>query len=75
MGQVLGEIFTKISGAVTAVGVIVFLIGVVSFAMAFRETGSGGGAQINASIVGMISGVLISAAAVYFGMIDTSWAS
>ena len=64
----LSQIIGLVSGCVTFLGG--FLI-VVSLGLAIRE--QQGGAQIASAISTIAGGAIIVAAAVYFGMLDTSW--
>ncbi len=60
----LANIINLVSGCVTFLGGFLVVWGAVSLGLAIRE--QQGGAQI-------ASGGIIIAAAVYFGMLDTSW--
>lgn len=63
----LANIISLVSGCVT------FLVvwGAVSLGLAIRE--QQGGSQIASAISTIAGGAIIIAAAVYFGMLDTSW--
>ena len=60
----LSQIISLVSGCVTFLGG--FLLG-----LAIRE--QQGGSQIASAISTIAGGAIIIAAAVYFGMLDTSW--
>ena len=60
----LANIISLVSGCVTFLGGFLIVWGAVSLGLAIRE--QQGGAQI-------AGGAIIVAAAVYFGMLDTSW--
>ena len=60
----LANIINLVSGCVTFLGGFLVVWGAVSLGLAIRE--QQGGSQI-------AGGAIIIAAAVYFGMLDTSW--
>ena len=63
----LANIINLVSGCVTFLGGFLVVWGAVSLGLAIRE-------QQGASAISTIAGgAIIIAAAVYFGMLDTSW--
>jgi hypothetical protein len=68
---ILANIITLVSGCVTFLGGFLIVWGAVSLGLAIRE--QQGGAQIASAISTIAGGAIIVAAAVYFGMLDTSW--
>jgi len=67
----LQNIITLVSGCVTFLGGFLVVWGAVSLGLAIRE--QQGGSQIASAISTIAGGAIIIAAAVYFGMLDTSW--
>ena len=59
------------AGCVTFLGGFLVVWGAVSLGLAIRE--QQGGSQIASAISTIAGGAIIIAAAVYFGMLDTSW--
>ena len=69
--NMLANIISLVSGCVTFLGGFLIVWGAVSLGLAIRE--QQGGAQIASAISTIAGGAIIVAAAVYFGMLDTSW--
>ena len=69
----LANIISLVSGCVTFLGGFVVVWGAVSLGIAIRSETGGGGAQLASAIATIAGGAIIIAAAVYFGMLDTSW--
>ena len=67
----LANIINLVSGCVTFLGGFLVVWGAVSLGLAIRE--QQGGASIASAISTTLGGATIMAAAVYFGMLDTSW--
>ena len=67
----LANIISLVSGCVTFLGGFLIVWGAVSLGLAIRELP--GGAEIACAISTIAGGAIIVAAAVYFGMLDTSW--
>ena len=67
----LANIISLVSGCVTFLGGFLVVWGAVSLGLAIRE--QQGGSQIAYAISTIAGGAIIIAAAVYFGMLDTSW--
>lgn len=67
----LANIISLVSGCVTFLGGFLVVWGAVSLGLAIRE--QQGGSQIASAISTIAGGAIIIAAAVYFGMLDTSW--
>ena len=67
----LSQIISLVSGCVTFLGGFLVVWGAVSLGLAIRE--QQGGSQIASAISTIAGGAIIIAAAVYFGMLDTSW--
>ena len=69
--NMLANIISLVSGCVTFLGGFLVVWGAVSLGLAIRE--QQGGSQIASAISTIAGGAIIIAAAVYFGMLDTSW--
>lgn len=69
--NLLSQIISLVSGCVTFLGGFLVVWGAVSLGLAIRE--QQGGSQIASAISTIAGGAIIIAAAVYFGMLDTSW--
>lgn len=67
----LSQIINLVSGCVTFLGGFLIVWGAVSLGLAIRE--NQGGPQLATAISTIAGGAIIVAAAVYFGMLDTSW--
>ena len=67
----LANIINLVSGCVTFLGGFLIVWGAVSLGLAIRE--QQGGASIASAISTIAGGDDDRAAAVYFGMLDTSW--
>lgn len=65
----LANIISLVSGCVTFLGGFLIVWGAVSLGLREQQ----GGAQIASAISTIAGGAIIVAAAVYFGMLDTSW--
>lgn len=67
----LSQIINLVSGCVTFLGGFLIVWGAVSLGLAIRE--NQGSPQLATAISTIAGGAIIVAAAVYFGMLDTSW--
>ncbi len=67
----LANIISLVSGCVTFLGGFLIVWGAVSPGLAIRD--QQGGNQIASAISTIAGGAIIITAAVYFGMLDTSW--
>ncbi|KUH59320.1 MAG: hypothetical protein DUD31_06900 [Coriobacteriaceae bacterium] len=68
----LSNIIRLVSGCVTFLGSFLIVWGAVALGIAIRGP-EAGGSQIASAISTIAGGAIVVAAAVYFGMIDTSW--
>ena len=66
-GGILGNITSLLKGGIQMLGAIMVVWGGVT------NGASGNGAAIAAGVGTLIGGVIVSAAALYFGTLDTSW--
>ena len=69
-GGILGNITSLLKGGIQMLGAIMVVWGGVTIGI---NGASGNGAAIAAGVGTLIGGVIVSAAALYFGTLDTSW--
>lgn len=70
-GQILTSVMGLATGFVTFLGAFLIVWGAVRLGLAVRD--QGGGQMIGEAIATIGGGAIITAAALYFGSIDTSW--
>ena len=61
------------AGGIQMLGAIMVVWGGVTIGINVHNGASGNGAAIAAGVGTLIGGVIVSAAALYFGTLDTSW--
>lgn len=69
----LNNITNLLKGGITFLGAAMIIWGAVSIGINVHNGASGNGAAIASGVGTLVGGVIITAAAVYFGMLDTSW--
>jgi hypothetical protein len=69
----LATIMNLVSRGGGFLGAAIIVIGGITLGLGIRE--GGGGAKIASGIGAIVGGALIVAVSVYFGTLDTSWAS
>lgn len=72
-GGILGNIASLLKGGIQMLGAIMVVWGGVTIGINVHNGASGNGAAIAAGVGTLIGGVIVSAAALYFGTLDTSW--
>lgn len=72
-GGILGNIAGLLKGGIQMLGAIMVVWGGVTIGINVHNGASGNGAAIAAGVGTLIGGVIVSAAALYFGTLDTSW--
>ena len=72
-GGILGNITSLLKGGIQMLGAIMVVWGGVTIGINVHNGASGNGAAIAAGVGTLIGGVIVSAAALYFGTLDTSW--
>lgn len=70
----LGQVLSKISGGVIALGMIVLIFGVINLGLTIKDGMQGGGGQLSGALAMIIGGGIVIAAGALFGQVDTSWA-
>ncbi len=71
----LAEVMSKLSSGIGFLGGVLVVFGLINLGMALKDGAQGGGGQIAGAISMIVGGGVIVGAAVYFGTMDTSWAS
>lgn len=74
-GGILNSIKNLLKGGIQMLGAFMVVWGGVTIGVNVHNGASGNGAAIAAGVGTLIGGVIISAAALYFGTLDTSWVS
>lgn len=72
---ILTNIKALLKGGIQMLGAVMVVWGGVTIGVNVHNGASGNGAAIAAGVGTLIGGVIISAAAFYFGTLDTSWVS
>lgn len=72
-GGILGNITSLLKGGIQMLGAIMVVWGGATIGINVHNGASGNGAAIAAGVGTLIGGVIVSAAALYFGTLDTSW--
>lgn len=71
----LGEVMNQVSQGVAFLGGALIVFGLVNLGMTIKDGMQGGGGQLAGAIAMIVGGGIIVGAAVYFGTLDTSFAS
>lgn len=73
--EILDAIKTLLSGGCGFLGAGMVIFGAISIGTNVSGGAAGNGAAIAQGVATLIGGVIIAAAAVYFGQLDISWAT
>lgn len=73
--QILTQIINLLRGGIGFLGAAMVVWGAVTIGINVHNGASGNGSAIASGVGILVGGVIISAAAVYFGTLDTSWIS
>ena len=71
----LNDIVSMLSQGVTFLGGVLLVFGLVNLGMTIKDGMQGGGGQLAGAIAMIVGGGIVIGAAVYFGSLDTSFAS
>lgn len=71
----LEEVMAKLGGGVTFLGGIIVVFGLINLGMTLKDGMQGGGGQLAGSLAMIVGGGVVVGAAIYFGSLDTSFAS
>ncbi len=72
-GDLLKNVADLLKGGVSFLGAAMVIFGAITIGVNVHNGASGNGSAIASGVGVLIGGVIISAAAIYFGMLDTSW--
>lgn len=71
----LDNVISLLSTGITFLGGILIVMGLVNLGMTIKDGMQGGGGQLAGAIAMIVGGGIIIGAAIYFGSLDTSFAS
>ena len=71
----LEEVMAKLGGGVTFLGGIIVVFGLINLGTTLKDGMQGGGGQLAGSLAMIVGGGVVVGAAIYFGSLDTSFAS
>lgn len=71
--EILTKVINLLKGGVGFLGAAMVVWGAVTIGINVHNGASGNGSAIASGVGILVGGVVISAAAVYFGSLDTSW--
>lgn len=71
----LNNVISLLSTGITFLGGILIVMGLVNLGMTIKDGMQGGGGQLAGAIAMIVGGGIVIGAAVYFGSLDTSFAS
>lgn len=72
-GSILDSIKNLMKGGLGFVGAAMVVFGGVTIGINVHNGSSGNGAAIASGVATLVGGVIVSAAAFYFGTLDTNW--
>lgn len=71
--EILNQVINLLKGGIGFLGAAMVVWGAVTIGINVHNGASGNGSAIASGVGILVGGVIISAAAVYFGTLDTSW--
>lgn len=71
----LENMVNLITKGVTFLGGVLVVMGLVNLGLTIKDGMQGGGGQLAGALAMIVGGGIVIGAAVYFGQLDTSWAS
>lgn len=71
----LQNVISLLSTGITFLGGILIVMGLVNLGMTIKDGMQGGGGQLAGAIAMIVGGGIVIGAAIYFGQLDTSFAS
>lgn len=71
--SILSNIKGLLSGGVSFLGAAMVVFGAVTIGINVHGAAQGNGGAISSGVAMVIGGVIIAAAAIYFGSLDVSW--
>lgn len=73
--NMLADVMNIVGQGVTFLGGVLVVMGLVNLGMTIKDGMQGGGGQLAGAIAMIVGGGIVIGAAVYFGSLDTSFAS
>lgn len=73
--EIMTKILNMLKSGVGVLGAILIVMGAVNLGLTIKDGMQGGGGQLAGALAMLIGGAIVTAAAVYFASIDTSWIS
>lgn len=70
----LDNAVNMLTQAVTFLGGVLVVFGLINLGMTIKDGMQGGGGQLSGSIAMIAGGAIVVGAAIYFGQLNTSWA-
>lgn len=71
----LENMVTLITNGVTFLGGVLIVMGLVNLGLTIKDGMQGGGGQLAGALAMIVGGGIVIGAAVYFGQLDTGWAT
>lgn len=70
----LDNAVNMLTQAVTFLGGVLVVFGLINLGMTIKDGMQGGGGQLSGAIAMIAGGAIVVGAAIYFGQLNTSWA-
>lgn len=70
----LDNTVNMLAQAVTFLGGVLVVFGLINLGMTIKDGMQGGGGQLSGAIAMIVGGAIVVGAAIYFGQLNTSWA-
>lgn len=70
----LDNAVNMLTQAVTFLGGVLVVFGLINLGMTIKDGMQGGGGQLSGAIAMIVGGAIVVGAAIYFGQLNTGWA-
>lgn len=70
----LDNAVNMLTQAVTFLGGVLVVFGLINLGMTIKDGMQGGGGQLSGAIAMIVGGSIVVGAAIYFGLLNTGWA-
>lgn len=70
----LDNAVNMLAQAVTFLGGVLVVFGLINLGMTIKDGMQGGGGQLSGAIAMIVGGAIVVGAAIYFGRLNTGWA-
>lgn len=70
----LDNAVNMLTQGVTFLGGVLVVFGLINLGMTIKDGMQGGGGQLSGAIAMIVGGAIVVGAAIYFGLLNTSWA-